>query len=67
MITLRELHRDFAAEVAGVDMREPPGDALLRAMADAIDRYPVLVLRNQDLTDASARTTTRSARATHAA
>jgi alpha-ketoglutarate-dependent 2,4-dichlorophenoxyacetate dioxygenase len=51
MITLRELHRDFAAEVAGVDMREPPSDALRGAVEDAIDRYPVLVLRDQDLTD----------------
>ena len=51
MIDLREVHHDFAAEVSGVDMREAPGDALVRALEDAIARFPVLVLRNQDLTD----------------
>jgi alpha-ketoglutarate-dependent 2,4-dichlorophenoxyacetate dioxygenase len=51
MIELRELHPDFAAELSGVDMRKAPGEALVQAMEDAIARFPVLVLRNQDLTD----------------
>jgi alpha-ketoglutarate-dependent 2,4-dichlorophenoxyacetate dioxygenase len=51
MIDVRELHPGFAAEVSGLDLRRPPDAALVDAIEQAIDRHPVLVLRNQDLTD----------------
>jgi alpha-ketoglutarate-dependent 2,4-dichlorophenoxyacetate dioxygenase len=51
VIELAELHRDFAAEVSGVDMRRAPDAALVNALEEAIARYPVLVFRSQDLTD----------------
>ena len=50
-LTLNELHRDFAAEAAGVDMRVAPDAATVADIEAAIDRYPVLVFRNQDLTN----------------
>jgi alpha-ketoglutarate-dependent 2,4-dichlorophenoxyacetate dioxygenase len=52
MINVRELHPGFAAEVVGLDLRTPPDAALVAEIEQAIDRHPVLVLRNQDLTDA---------------
>jgi alpha-ketoglutarate-dependent 2,4-dichlorophenoxyacetate dioxygenase len=45
------LHPLFAAEVDGVDLSRPLGDADRGALVDAIDRYSVLVFRNQPLTD----------------
>ena len=51
MIDVRELHPGFAAEVTGLDLRRPPDAALVEAIEQAIYRHPVLVLRNQDLTD----------------
>ena len=51
MIHVRELHPGFAAEVVGLDLRSPPDAALIAEIERAIDRHPVLVLRNQDLTD----------------
>ena len=42
---------DFAAEVVGLDLRKPPDAATVEEIEHAIDRYPVLVLRDQDLTD----------------
>src|SRR4029079_9903585 len=51
MINVRELHPGFAAEVVGLDLRRPPDAALVEAIEQAIYRHPVLVLRDQDLTD----------------
>jgi alpha-ketoglutarate-dependent 2,4-dichlorophenoxyacetate dioxygenase len=51
MMNVRELHPGFAAEVVGLDLRQPPDAALVEEIEQAIYRHPVLVLRNQDLTD----------------
>jgi alpha-ketoglutarate-dependent 2,4-dichlorophenoxyacetate dioxygenase len=51
MMNVRELHPGFAAEVVGLDLRRPPDAALVAQIEQAIERHPVLVLRNQDLTD----------------
>ena len=51
MMNVKELHPGFAAEVTGLDLRQPPGATLVAEIEQAIYRHPVLVLRNQDLTD----------------
>ena len=51
MIEKREFHPNFAAELFGVDLRRPPDRALVAQIEAAIEEHPVLVLRNQDLTD----------------
>ena len=48
---LRPLHALFAAEATGVDLRAPPDAATLAAIVAALDRYAVLVLPAQPLTD----------------
>ena len=48
---LRPLHKLFAAEATGVDLREPLDDAALAGIVAALDRYAVLVLPAQPLTD----------------
>ena len=52
---IRELHRGFAAEAGPVDLNEPPDAARIAEIKAAIDAYPVLVLRDQRLTDAQLR------------
>ena len=49
---LRPLHPLFAAEATGVDLREPLDAAALAGIVAALDRYAVLVLPAQPLTDA---------------
>lgn len=49
--TFTPLHPLFAAEVSGVDLARPLDAATHRAIAEAIDRYAVLVFRGQPLTD----------------
>ena len=51
MIELRELHPGFVAEVQGIDVRLPPDAAMVESIEDAIARYPILVLHDQDVTD----------------
>ncbi len=51
MIKLTELKAGFAAEVEGVDMRIAPDAAMIAAIEDAIDRFPVLVFHDQDLSN----------------
>lgn len=46
------LHRHFAAEVRGFDMREPIDAATAGAFEAAADRYAVLVFRGQQVDDA---------------
>jgi len=48
---VRQLHKLFVGEVEGVDVGQPIDVATVAALADAIDRYAVLVLRGQDLDD----------------
>jgi hypothetical protein len=51
VVTIRQIHPRFVGEVTGVDIREK----LTRQEADAIeagmDKYAVLIFRNQDITD----------------
>jgi alpha-ketoglutarate-dependent 2,4-dichlorophenoxyacetate dioxygenase len=49
--SLRQLHPLFVGEVGGVDCGRPFDAPTVRAIAEAIDRYAVLVFRGQDLDD----------------
>jgi alpha-ketoglutarate-dependent taurine dioxygenase len=51
-IHTRELHSSFATEVTGLNLSASPGDDDIAAIKTAIDAYPVLVFRDQRLTDA---------------
>jgi alpha-ketoglutarate-dependent 2,4-dichlorophenoxyacetate dioxygenase len=46
---------NFAAEVRGLELSIPPDDGLLAQLWSAIDRYAVLVVRDQQLEDAQLR------------
>jgi alpha-ketoglutarate-dependent 2,4-dichlorophenoxyacetate dioxygenase len=48
---LTPLHPLFAAEVSGIDLRQTPGPALCNEIHRAMDRYAVLVFRDQHLDD----------------
>jgi alpha-ketoglutarate-dependent 2,4-dichlorophenoxyacetate dioxygenase len=50
-IGLHLLHPLFVAEISGVDSSRPLEPEIAREIALAIDRYAVLVLRDQDLDD----------------
>ncbi|MDB5374948.1 MAG: 2,4-dichlorophenoxyacetate monooxygenase [Belnapia sp.] len=50
-LQLTPLHPLFAAEVQGVDLRQTPGPALCAEIDRAMDRYAVLVFRDQHLDD----------------
>lgn len=50
-LSVRELHRGFAAELNGVDMRASPTAALVAEIEALIHTYPVLVLPAQQITD----------------
>ena len=49
-LSIRKLHPCFAAEVAGVDLRVPLDENLVREVRGAIDRYAVLVFHGEPLT-----------------
>jgi alpha-ketoglutarate-dependent 2,4-dichlorophenoxyacetate dioxygenase len=49
--TIRQLHPLFVGEVAGIDVGRPLAADIVAALNAAIDRYAVLVLRDQDLDD----------------
>jgi len=48
---IRHIHPLFAAEVSGVDLSAPSDAAAVGAIWEAIDRYAVLVFRDQRLDD----------------
>jgi alpha-ketoglutarate-dependent 2,4-dichlorophenoxyacetate dioxygenase len=48
---VHQLHPLFVGEVSGIDAGLPLAAAAVRAVSDAIDRYAVLVLRDQELDD----------------
>jgi alpha-ketoglutarate-dependent 2,4-dichlorophenoxyacetate dioxygenase len=48
---LSPLHPIFAAEVRGIDLRQTPDAALCAEIHRAMERYAVLVFRDQDLDD----------------
>jgi alpha-ketoglutarate-dependent taurine dioxygenase len=50
-LQLTPLHPLFAAEVTGLDLRTAPGAALCEEIHRAMDRYAVLVFRDQRLDD----------------
>ena len=52
---VRPITPEFAAEVGGIDLAQPVDAATVRSIWDAIDRYAVLVLHDQRLTDAQLR------------
>ena len=49
---INSLRQDFAAEIAGIDLSRDLDAATVGAFWDAIDRYAVLVFRDQRLSDA---------------
>jgi alpha-ketoglutarate-dependent 2,4-dichlorophenoxyacetate dioxygenase len=51
-ITIRPLHPAFAGEVSGIDCAKPLTVEEVAAVEAGMDRYAVLVFRDQDLTDA---------------
>ena len=50
-LDIRPLHPLFAAEVLGVDLRLPPTRSLIEAIDAAMDRYGVVVVRDQHIDD----------------
>src|ERR1700722_7926958 len=50
-ISIRPLHPVFAGEVSGVDCTRPLAADAVAAIEAGMDRYAVLVFRDQDLTD----------------
>jgi alpha-ketoglutarate-dependent 2,4-dichlorophenoxyacetate dioxygenase len=50
-LRVHQLHPLFVGEVSGVDAGRPLAAATVLAISEAIDRYAVLVLRDQDLDD----------------
>ncbi len=54
-IHTRPLTPNFAAELSGIDVSQPIDAATVDAMWSAIDRYSVVILRDQRLTDAQLR------------
>ena len=50
-VTIRQLHPHFVGEVSGVDLRKPltPQEAV--DIEAGMDKYAVLLFRNQDVTD----------------
>lgn len=50
-LTLSPLHPLFVAEVSGLDLREPLTPAMAEEIHRAMDRYAVLVFRDQQLDD----------------
>lgn len=50
-MAIRPLHPLFAAEMTGVDLRTVPDASLVRQIDEAMDRYGVLVVRDQHFDD----------------
>ncbi len=46
-----ELHPDFVAEVTGIDLRRPPSPDDVAAIEAGMDRFALLVFRNQPIDD----------------
>ena len=51
-MVLNPITASFAAEVSGVELHQPLDAAAVRAIDEAMDRYAVLVFRDQALTEA---------------
>ncbi len=50
-ITIRQLHPDFFGEVSGVDLRKPLTPQEAGDIEAGMDKYAVLLFRDQDITD----------------
>jgi alpha-ketoglutarate-dependent 2,4-dichlorophenoxyacetate dioxygenase len=50
-ITIRQLHPHFVGEVSGVDLRKPLTPQEARDIEAGMDKYAVLLFRDQDITD----------------
>src|ERR1700736_7029164 len=50
-VTIRQLHPHFFGEVSGVDLRQPLTPQEAREIEAGMDKYAVLLFRNQDITD----------------
>jgi alpha-ketoglutarate-dependent 2,4-dichlorophenoxyacetate dioxygenase len=48
---IRQLHPLFVAEVTGLDLRDTPDPEIVRDIVEALERYAVLVFREQTLDD----------------
>jgi alpha-ketoglutarate-dependent 2,4-dichlorophenoxyacetate dioxygenase len=51
MLSIRQIHPVFVGEVSGVDLRQPLTREQARAIDAGMDRYAVLVFRDQNITD----------------
>ena len=51
MISIRQVHPVFIGEVSGVDLRQPLSKAEAAAIDAGMDRYAVLIFRDQTITD----------------
>jgi alpha-ketoglutarate-dependent 2,4-dichlorophenoxyacetate dioxygenase len=51
VITVKRLTQHIAAEITGVDLREPVSDVDFRHIQDAFDENSILIFRGQDITD----------------
>ncbi len=52
-LSIVQLRDSFGAEISGVDITKPIGDATFAAIRDAFDEYSVLVFRDQNFNDES--------------
>jgi alpha-ketoglutarate-dependent 2,4-dichlorophenoxyacetate dioxygenase len=50
-LSIRQLHPVFVGEVAGIDCRNPLSPEEVAAIEAGMDRYAVLVFRDQNITD----------------
>jgi alpha-ketoglutarate-dependent 2,4-dichlorophenoxyacetate dioxygenase len=50
-VTIRQLGQHFFGEVSGVDLRKPLTAQEASDIEAGMDRYAVLLFRNQDITD----------------
>jgi alpha-ketoglutarate-dependent 2,4-dichlorophenoxyacetate dioxygenase len=50
-LVVKPLHPLFAAEITGIDLRVPATPALVAAIDDAMNRYAVVAVRDQQLDD----------------
>jgi alpha-ketoglutarate-dependent 2,4-dichlorophenoxyacetate dioxygenase len=51
MISIRQVHPVFIGEVSGVDLRQPLSKTDVAAIEAGMDRYAVLIFRDQNITD----------------
>src|ERR1700728_2764478 len=59
-ISITSLHPVFAGEVSGIDITQPLDAGAVAAIEAGMDRYAVLVFRDQALTDDQQRAFTRN-------